>query len=371
MRTIDNMDNNNVQAGLLNLNAKADIKAEAKVADNIINHNQLGGTTNNNYSSVQIFNKIDVIQNYSFENLIQQAITSANENQLKIAEAVRAIAQRENITLEQLMDKISNPENCVAMLEANKLACLVDNEMNRQTLASLICKKITTNDNFESLIYSRAIKVMEYLTENQLKILSLLNLVQSDFMNEIKVINWQEFSNMYKQNFFPLTDINSNHLKSEYYNLFANGCLSTSLMNIFPRRYFFTTIIRNFISEVIPKEKVEDMQLQDQTLYSVGLWKYEKETDFRFIEDELGETVYSKLNRYKISDEAKKKIIELYIEYGYDSDSLIARNVEQFDKYLNIFKTIEDTRFSFTPVGTVIASEYLKSKIGININSFQ
>ena len=365
------MDNNNLQAGLANINAKADIKAEAKIADNINNHTQIGGTTNNNdYSSVQIFNKIDVIQNYNFQANIQQAINTANENQLKTAEAIKVVAQKENITPEQLMKKISNPENCVAMLEANRLACLIDNEMNRQTLAGLICRKITSNDDFESLIYSKAIKVMEYLTENQLKILSLLNLVQSDFMNEIKVANWQEFREIYNQYFLPLTDIDSKHLKLEYDNLFANGCLSTSLMNFFPRRQFFTPIIRNFISEIIPKEKVEEIKLEDYSLYSVGLWKYEKETDFRFIEDEFDETVYSKLKKYKISDENKAKIIELYIEYGYDSDSLILRKIENFDKYINLFKTIQDTRFSFTPVGLVIASEYLKSKIGITLNQF-
>jgi hypothetical protein len=209
---------------------------------------------------------------------------------------------------------------------------------------------------------------MEYLTENQLKILSLLKLVQSDFMNEVKVANWQEFKEIYNQYFFPLTDIDSKHLKLEYDNLFANGCLSTSLMNFFPRRQFFTQIIRNFISEIIPKEKVEEIKLDDQILYSIGLWKYDKETDFRFIENEFDETVYSKLKKYKISDENKAKIIELYIEYGYDSDYLILRNIDNFDKYINLFKTIQDTRFSFTPVGSVIAAEYLKSKIGITIN---
>lgn len=364
------MNNNNLQAGLANINARADFKAEAKFAENINNNAQFGGTSNNDYSSVQIFNKINVIQNCSFQTSIQQAISTANENQSKTAEAIKVVAQKENITPEQLMNKISNPENCIAILEANRLACLIDNEMNRQTLAGLICKKISTNDDFESLIYSKAIKVMEYLTENQLKILSLLNLVQSGFMAEIKAKNWQEFKEIYNKYFLPLTDIRSNHLKSEYDNLFANGCLSTSLMNFFPRRQFFTHIIRNFIPETIPKEKVEEIKLQDHTLYSVGLWKYENEADFRFIEDELYETVYSKLNKYKISDEDKNKIIELYIEYGYDSDSLILRNIENFDKYINLFRTIQDTRFSFTPVGSVIACEYLKSKIGITINTF-
>lgn len=45
------MDNNNVQAGLANINAKTDINAKAQLANSV--HNQLGGTTNyeNKYTS--------------------------------------------------------------------------------------------------------------------------------------------------------------------------------------------------------------------------------------------------------------------------------------------------------------------------------
>lgn len=356
------MDNNNVQAGLANINAKTDINAKAQLANSV--HNQLGGTTNyeNKYT-------INILNNINLDNSVKTAIAGANQNSLITDQLLQKLLNNKNIPTEQIQKELENPEKCITIANANRIACLINNLSLQQSLAQLICKKLIAQDDFESLNLTQAIKAMEYLTENQLKILSLFYLLQSDFFNNLNVASWQELQNIFQKIIHPLIDINSKHLRLEYENLFANGCLTTCLLNLFKSKQYFSSIVRKFIPAIIQKEKVESLNIRSDILYGLNLWKFEGEEDYRFIEDEFGlDKLYKKRNHYDIDDNKWQNIINLYVEYGYDSDELMSRHIVNFEKYMDIINTIQDIQFNFTPIGATIAKEYLKAKIDINLD---
>ena len=183
------------------------------------------------------------------------------------------------------------------------------------------------------------------------------------------IINLAELQNIFQKIIYPLIDINSKHLRLEYENLFANGCLTTCLLNLFKSKQYFSSIVRKFIPAIIPKEKVESLNIRSDILYGLNLWKFEGKEDYRFIEDEFGlDKLYKKRNHYDIDDNKWQNIINLYVKYGYDSDELMSRHIVNFEKYMDIINTIQDIQFNFTPIGTTIAKEYLKAKIDINLD---
>ena len=122
------LENNNIQAGLANVNAKAeiktDIKGEMKVADKVVN--QIGCTTNNNdYSSNAIVNQnfyIGVIPNINCAESITNALKLGNENALFVGNEVQKLLSDNGITETQIQEKLSNPDILSTIAEANKIA---------------------------------------------------------------------------------------------------------------------------------------------------------------------------------------------------------------------------------------------------------
>ena len=105
------MDNNNIQTGLANINAKADIKAEVKVADSV--HNQFGGTSNIDKSQNQVINQtfqITVLQGIDPTNAVIKAISLGNDNANVVGSEVQKLLSDNGITEAQVQEKLSSPE---------------------------------------------------------------------------------------------------------------------------------------------------------------------------------------------------------------------------------------------------------------------
>lgn len=171
------MDSNNVQAGLANINAKADIKNELKAADTI--HNQVGGTTNYSNSNNQVITQnfyVNILPNINPDKAIQEALALGNENAKSIGTFVDRELQKANISQEQIEEKLKAPEVLSTIAEANKIAYTESNEDKQKVLANLICEKLKSEESFEQVVYSEAIKVMSKLTLLQVKLLYVVAL---------------------------------------------------------------------------------------------------------------------------------------------------------------------------------------------------
>ena len=225
------LENNNIQAGLANVNAKAeiktDIKGEMKVADKVVN--QIGGTTNNNdYSNNAILNQnfyISVIPNINCAEGITNALKLGNENALLVGNEVQKLLSDNGITETQIQEKLSNPDVLATIAEANKIAYKTNDIDKRKILADLIYQKITTDIDEESNTLSLAIKAMENLTNNHLKAVSFLYLFESKFvLNHITVSELNSFYNKY---IMPLIDITESYLGDIGRTIIASGCAIT------------------------------------------------------------------------------------------------------------------------------------------------
>ena len=225
------LENNNIQAGLANVNAKAeiktDIKGEMKVADKVVN--QIGGTTNNNdYSNNAIVNQnfyISVIPNINCAEGITNALKLGNENALLVGNDVQKLLSDNGITETQIQEKLSNPDVLATIAEANKIAYKTNDIDKRKILADLIYQKITTDIDEESNTLSLAVKAIENLTNNHLKAISFIYLFQSKHV--INNINVSELDNYHEKYLKQLMNINENLLGDIGRTVIASGCAVT------------------------------------------------------------------------------------------------------------------------------------------------
>lgn len=195
----------NVQAGLANVNAKADIKAEVKAADTI--NNQFGGTTNVDNSNQQIIHQnfnIAILPNIHCNDAIQKAFLLGNDNASIVGADVQKMLSDNNVTDAQIQDKLSNPEILLTLAEANKIAYTTNDIEKRKILSDLIYSKISTEETETSNTLSLAIKALENFTKNHLKVISLLYLVRSDYIR--KNVKYNEFKDFYDNYIAKLVD---------------------------------------------------------------------------------------------------------------------------------------------------------------------
>ena len=194
------MDNNNVQAGLANINAKADIqteiKGELKAADNI--HTQFGGTTTyNNDNSNQVLKQnfiIAVLPNINVDDAIKKALTVGNENANLVGIDVQKFLTDNNISQEQVNEKLANPEMLYTLAKANEIAYKTSDTDKRKILSDLIFQKIKEDsDSDDSNILSLAIQEMDILNINHIKALVFLYIIKSNHLKDYSIDNLNDF----------------------------------------------------------------------------------------------------------------------------------------------------------------------------------
>ena len=130
------MDNNNVQAGLANINTKAEIKA----SDNM--HNQFGGTTTyNNDNSQQILQQnfiINVFPGTNVDEAIKKALSYGNKNANLVGIDVQKLLTDNNISQDQVNEKLSNPEMLYILAKANEIAYKTSDADKRKILQKIL-----------------------------------------------------------------------------------------------------------------------------------------------------------------------------------------------------------------------------------------
>ncbi len=216
------MDNNNIQAGLANINAKAELNTELKAADNI--HTQIGGTTNYNNDNSQIINQnyeVTILQHIDCSDAIIKALSHGNENAKMLNDDLKILLDKNGISNVYIQEKMKNPELLYTIAKANEIAYITNDIERRKILADLIYNKFVTEDDENSIILSQAITIMKNLTKSHLKIIAFLYLFQSNYVkNNTNSKNFIEFYNKYIAN---LIDIPFNKLQELGINIIGNG----------------------------------------------------------------------------------------------------------------------------------------------------
>lgn len=212
-----------------------EVNSEVKVADEV--NTQL--TINKDTQQNTLINiNVGTLVGYNYNEDILLGLENANKNSKLLGEEVKKLLNSNNISLEDVKGKIQNPEFLLAITEVAKASYIESNEEKRQTLANLVYKKITSNENFESIILSQAIKVIGTLSEEQLKCLALIFLLRSQYIiNNIKV---EELNDFFEKYIMPLININEELLSIVGMGIYSSGCAITftwgsSAADFFPK----------------------------------------------------------------------------------------------------------------------------------------
>lgn len=187
---------NNIQAGLANIKANAEFNTDLKAADNI--HTQFGGTTTyNNDNSNQVLQQnfiIAVLPNINVDDAIKKALTVGNKNANLVGIDVQKFLTDNNISQEQVNEKLANPEMLYTLAKANEIAYKTSDTDKRKILSDLIFQKIKEDsDSDDSNILSLAIQEMDILNINHIKALAFLHIMKSNFLKNYTVDALKEF----------------------------------------------------------------------------------------------------------------------------------------------------------------------------------
>ncbi len=204
------MDNNNVQAGLANINAKAElnteIKNELKAADSI--YTQIGGTYND-YRTI-------IVQGVTREEM-ETCIDS------KIKEKIEFFKNElETNIIPKNLEKLKNDVGVITSYKETISISAIKNDKDFDKMLSSVLKERMQSDNSDiQNTCSHAITIMKNLTKNHLKIIAFLYLFQSHYVkNNTTSKNFIEFYDKYIAN---LIDFPFNKLQELGMTIISNG----------------------------------------------------------------------------------------------------------------------------------------------------
>lgn len=228
------MDNNNLQAGLIN--AKTNV--EGKLADKFDTNIKFGGTTNNVDNSSIINNvSINILPSYDYKEDIISALSYANNNVLEIKKLLERLLSANNVSPSAINDKLQNPEVLLAVAEAQKIGYTTNDIVKKETLANLIYKKITTDEDLASHTLTSAIKSLEVFTTTHLEVIAFLYLFCSGYVK--KNVTTQSFNDFYNKYIVKLINFQNLQMWNLGKTIIANGAaviypLSCDIFNYLP-----------------------------------------------------------------------------------------------------------------------------------------
>ena len=150
----------NVQAGLVNANAKIDAKAEIKAADSV--HTHIGGTTNyDNSQNNQIF-----YMGMSYSDVLKIVNT-----ELSLANA-KLMKQIESRLLPEDINSVKGDFDFLdTYREAVKISAKRHDKTTDDVLSEIILERIKETDDFPKIVQNEAILTIGKLTKSQIDIL--------------------------------------------------------------------------------------------------------------------------------------------------------------------------------------------------------
>lgn len=212
--------------GLMNNEANVDINT--KFADNIENKTQVACTNNVDNSKkeilVQNFNST-ILLNFNNQDSINKALGIGNNNAQIVGKKIQDLIELNNISQENINEKLTNPEILMSIAEGNRIAYKTSDINKRKILADLIFQKITSEDDELSNTLSLSIKTMENLTNNHLKTIAFLYLIHSNYIKNN--ISYDEFKNFYYDYIVKLIDFPVKDAAGIGRTIIANGAAVT------------------------------------------------------------------------------------------------------------------------------------------------
>lgn len=230
-----------------------------KIADSIKDSNLFKYNKNENTNNIiqQNFN-IAILPNIDVDSSIKEAISLGNKNAQLAGAELQKLLKDNNIAVEQIQRKISDPDYLYTIAKANNIAYLTTNVEKRRVLSDLIYNKFASDDEVDSSTLSLAIRCMENLTNSHLKLNAFFYLLRSKYLERITSL--EEFVEFYDGYISKLVNIPCNKIADIGTTLIGNGCAVTYTFGS-SLEESFNKELASYISEFL---KEENLSIQEQ-----------------------------------------------------------------------------------------------------------
>lgn len=237
-----------------------------KFADNqenkLIEYNK---TENTNTVIQQQFN-IAILNNINVEESVIKALSQGNENANLVGIDVQKFLSDNNIPQDRVSNNLANPEVLSTIAKANEIAYTTNDIEKRKILSNLIFKKVSAEDEEDSIILSQAIITMRNFTKKHLKLNALFYLFRSGYLKEFS--SAQEFINFYNKYLIQLTDIPHDKLRDIGTAIIGNGCAVTYTFGS-GLTGFFDKQLAEYIAKLSTKENISDEEENQKTIIEI------------------------------------------------------------------------------------------------------
>ena len=257
--------------------------------------------------------------------------------------------------------RLSEPDAQVAVLRASRTSGQIRNKELRSVLSTLVIRRIrdtSADEDIVSIVYNEAIKTMEKLTIDQLKIIAICFIL--GYTMATRIDSWEELDNYFK----TLSQfLDFKNTQTEFQHIEYAGCGSIQI----GKKYIVKMLKRNYtllFKTPIKKADVDRLSLAEDLWNSIGSALFSEVEDnnltFRFrnsfdLEDYTDQHVPD--------DKVSKALLSLF-NSNVLPDSEAKKEIEERTKdgsmIIDIWENSNLKHLTLTSVGIAIAATYFE-----------
>jgi len=286
--------------------------------------------------------------------LVAIAAATAKENVEKFAKEFFSKAEEKHLVDD--ISKFSSPDIQVMMNQAINCASRKDSEVLRKNLAALLVGRIKhDSDELKTIIYDEAIATVGKLTNNQVKILTIVFLLLHT--SNPGIVNWATFNSYINEYVAPFLDFKNT--KTDFKHLVYAGCASLSSLGEKDLGGILLSVYPFLFAKMVPQEEIDSLDLAGA---KSSLFEFLEKDGKGFYVPKMTVTI-EKLEENLIKNagvkpEVSRKIVEVYNKNLKNTGEVIKDlqdNTDMGSKLAYIINDRNIRRLTLTSVGIVIA----------------
>lgn len=256
---------------------------------------------------------------------------------------------------EDVVSKLSDPEMQLALKEATLITGKKEDKELRELLSNIVFKKIKeqipNKDTLKNIVYTEAIRTMDKVTPNQIKIITLCYLIKHT--QNTGVVDWNSMETYFKKCIKPFLDFHSTI--AEFQHIEYAGCGTVSgfgtggIISILKQTYAF------LFNKPIPKENV--LKSFDDLSNYQEIFINATDTEIR-VAGRNAEELRNYLEKKKFDTATTDKIIGFFNQQqnGVNAEEIVKDKSPYFQELIDIWKATKIDGLRLTSVGIVIGA---------------
>ncbi|MFA6397676.1 MAG: LPO_1073/Vpar_1526 family protein [Candidatus Paceibacterota bacterium] len=279
----------------------------------------------------------------------------------------RLFTDMNNLT-EPELNRLKEPDAQYALREAAFISSKKTNKELINTLGKLVIGRIKNHqietEDLKNIVFSEAIKTIDKLTPNELKIITLCYILSNTFRKGIKTI--EQFNEYLNNSIKPF--INFKNTDAEFKHIDYAGCGSISMGS-----WSITNSFRESYSLIFQKPFTEEeisKIILDQHL-KTKIFVKKLETDGYIIPVTEKKVLKDFLEKEGLEEKKVTEVVnalDQHLMQETDIEKLLREKTEIGDELLKIINDTPINRLFLTSVGIAIAATYYENITGEKLN---